>query len=370
MSLALANGMLLLMVLIEISFLYFIRKEKILWKEVIFNLNSGHILMWVLRGLEVSAFYFVSSYWSFAFVEDWPFVWIWIFTFIIWDMCFYWLHRLHHKFKILWAVHVVHHEGEQYNLSLGIRNSWYSSITSFPFFAALAIIGVPVEVFIATSSIHYFVQFYNHNSVVKNSGILEKIMITPTHHRVHHGYNTEYLDKNFGGTFIIWDKLFGTFQSQISTVPISFGVKNYTRCYDVLWASNLPFIKLLGLNFNKKQHKKTSYSLPDFIIVSGGLLLFGLLLYYISIEEINSINYKLGLFTITFIGTIANGGMSESKTWGLILWFITILILSPLFIVIHSVSNPIILSLFALLFINGIFAFLKTKQYMIKNNFH
>ena len=360
MNLVYANGLLLLLVLIELVFISIQKKEKIPWREIAFNLNSGHILMWILRGMEISAFYFVTSYWSFHLLEDWHYPLIWVFTFITWDFCFYWLHRFHHKFKVLWAVHVIHHEGEHFSLSLGIRNSWYSSLTSFPFFIGLAIIGVPVEVFIATSSIHYFIQFYNHNSYINKSGWLEKIMITPAHHRVHHGVNPEYIDRNFGGTFIFWDKLFGTFQAELNTVPVIYGVKSYVKNYNVIWANNLPFLKLFKLSSTEKIRKKTSYSIPDYILVIGVLLVFGLLLYYIGIENTWTMNYKLIFFTIIFLGTIASGGISENKKWGLILWLLNFIIISPFFILTQNIIEPVLLIILGLLALHSL-ALLKVK---------
>lgn len=354
MSLVIAHGLLLVMVLIELAIVHFQKKEKIFWKDVIFNLNSGHIFLWILRGVEISAFYFVSENWGLQIFNEWPYAMIWIFTFFTWDFCFYWLHRFHHKFKFLWAVHVIHHEGEHFNLSLGIRNSWYSSLTSFPFFIGLALMGVPVEIFVATSSIHYIVQFYNHNSIIKKSGWLEKIMITPSHHRVHHGKNPEYVDRNFGGTLVIWDKLFSTYQEELETVPVVYGVKDYVTNYDVVSANNLPFLKILGLSIKENVQKQTFISIPKYLIVTGGILLFGLYTYYISIETNWNQYQKLGLFMLTFIGTIASGGISENKKWGANLWLLNFLLFSPLFIITFRIFEPILGFVLILLALNSI----------------
>lgn len=362
MNLVLANGLLLLMVLIELVFIAYKKKEPIPWREVIFNLNSGHILMWILRGTEISAFYFVSTYWSISLLDHWSYMAVWIFAFISWDFCFYWLHRFHHKFSFLWAVHVVHHEGEHFSLSLGIRNSWYSSLTSFPFFIGLAIIGVPVEVFIATSSIHYFIQFYNHNHIVKKSGWLDKIMITPAHHRVHHGVNPVYIDRNFGGTLIIWDKMFGTFQGELAEQPVVFGVKNYVKNYNVIWANNLPFLKLFKFLSSDNKNNKPSYAVQDRIIATGGILVFGLLLYYIYIEHTWPVDYKLSFFVIIFLGTVANGGISENKNWGLGLWLINFVILAPLFVMYHNIYEVMILALLAMLILHSIWLLAHIKR--------
>lgn len=361
MNLVYANALLLLLVLIELAFFHIRGKSEIPWKEVVFNLNSGHILMWILRGMEISAFYFVSVYWSVPLLEDWPYLLVWVFAFFAWDFCFYWLHRFHHKFKWLWAVHVVHHEGEHFNLSLGIRNSWYSSLTSFPFFIGMALIGVPVEVFIATSSIHYFIQFYNHNGIVKKSGWLENVMITPSHHRVHHGVNSIYIDRNFGGTLVFWDKIFGTFQRELEEEPVVYGVKDYKKNFNVLWANNLPFLKIFGFDENETDKDPRKYSLSETIISVAGILLFCLLLYYIYIENMWDAREKMWLFGLTFLGTIALGGISESKMWGLYLWGINFVIIAPLFLYFFHVAEPVLIGLFSVLLIHSVVGFMKIK---------
>jgi len=125
------------------------------------------------RGVEIFLFGVLLQHVNLHVVDQWPPVWQWIFAFIAWDFCFYWMHRLHHKIGVLWAVHVVHHQGEHFSLSLGSRNSWYSSLSNFPFIAVLAVLGVPLEIFVTVSSIHYSVQFYNHNGIIGKSGWLE-----------------------------------------------------------------------------------------------------------------------------------------------------------------------------------------------------
>ncbi len=133
------------------------------------------------------------------------------------------------KLGFLWAIHAVHHEGEHFNLSLGVRNAWLSSLTSLPFFVPLALLGVTPEMFVAVSALHYSVQFYNHCGLVGRSGVLDRFMVTTANHRVHHGCNPEYIDRNFGGTLLLWDKLFGTYQRALADVPIRYGVHRPTH---------------------------------------------------------------------------------------------------------------------------------------------
>jgi len=354
MNLALGNALLLLMVIVELVILKYYKKEKIPWKDVVFNLNSGHILLWILRGVELATFYFILQNYSFYLLKDLPFIPIWIFTFIAWDFCFYWLHRLHHKIKIFWMVHVVHHEGKEYNLSLGIRNSWYSSVTSIPFFIILAVIGVPFEMFISISSLHYFVQFYNHNALVNKSGFLEKIMVTPSHHRVHHGVNPDYIDKNFGGTLVFWDKMFGTFQAEKKDDPVIFGTLDYVKTNNLFWANNIPVLKILGMSMPKFSKKDIHYKVKGFVLGIGAFLLFALLLNYILYEEIWANNIKVFLFTIVFLGTLAIGGISEGRYWGLILWIITGLVM-PIIFVATILNNWLLNICFVLLFLHVLY---------------
>jgi sterol desaturase/sphingolipid hydroxylase (fatty acid hydroxylase superfamily) len=331
MELVVGNSLLLIFVIIEIMILRFLKKEHIPWKEIVNNLNSGHVLLWVFRGLEIAAYYITFKYFSLGWIDFFPFWVTWLLAFVLWDFCFYWLHRWHHYFKILWGVHSVHHEGEHFSLSLGIRNSWYSSITSFPFFIVMALIGIPVDIFVAVSSIHYFIQFYNHNHLVKNSGWLEYIVVTPSHHRVHHGKNNPYSNKNFSGTFVIWDKIFKTFQKELDDFPVVFGINDTPISNNPIEINNSPFIRL----FSKKKRKPESkFNNPvyvsNFMLVSGALLLFTLLIFYIYFETQFQDHRTLLLFTMIFIGTIGNGFLSDGKKLGVLIWSICTMVFSML----------------------------------------
>jgi len=218
---------------------------------------------------------------------------------------------------------------------------------SFPFFVGLAILGVPFEIFMTVSGIHYFVQFYNHNKLVGKSGLLEYIMVTPSHHRVHHGTNAEYIHKNFGGTLVLWDKLFGTFQPELAKVPVDYGVIGYEQVDDVVVGNNLPFRKLLHLS--EKVGNRKSNIIPTQFVATAGLLLFSLLLYYVYQENVWPVNWKMFFFGIIFFGTIANGAFSDGKKWGIWLWVLDFLLLSPLFLISQQLYEPVLVTLFIFL---------------------
>ncbi|HIH8230917.1 TPA: sterol desaturase family protein, partial [Escherichia coli] len=234
-----------LLVLAEAGVLQFTGRQKVDWLDVIFNINSGHMMLWLFRCLEVLCYGLVVNHFSLGLFDNAPVILLWLFTILAWDFGFYWLHRWHHEMRPLWAVHVVHHQGEHYNLSLGVRNSWYSSLTSIPFFMLLAMLGVPLQVFLAVSIIHYSWQFFNHNALTPKLGWLEKVLITPSHHRVHHLNQKQYADTNYGGTFLLWDKLFGSYSAG-PEYDVGYGVKNSRLSCNPMRESNLPFLRLMG----------------------------------------------------------------------------------------------------------------------------
>lgn len=317
---------LLLMLLVtfaEILFRARVRHEPAPWRDVVFNLNSGHILLWFFRSMEVVAFAAVLTHFSIGLISTWP-TWLqWAFGFVAWDLCFYWMHRLHHKLPLLWAVHVVHHQGEHFNLSLGIRNSWYSSLSNFPFVAILAVLGLPVEIFVVVSSIHYTVQFYNHNGLVGHSGWLDALMVTPLHHRVHHGMDAPYIDKNFGGTLLLWDKLFGTHQVQLADVPLRFGTHAPAVSRNPLLASNLPFFKSWSMRATP-----SDWRVSDAYIARAGFVLFLAVIAYVFVDGALPAWQTAAWFALVFGGTLAVGAISDDRAWGIGAWLAIALLLS------------------------------------------
>lgn len=150
---------------------------------------------------------------------------IYIIAFIALDFSGYWVHRLDHRVNIFWNSHIIHHSSEEFNLACALRQSISVFVRLFTFFLLpAAIVGVPAEVIAIVAPIQLFAQFWYHTRHINKMGLLEKILVTPSHHRVHHAINSEYLDKNLSQIFIIWDKLFGTFQEELPHTPAVFGI--------------------------------------------------------------------------------------------------------------------------------------------------
>jgi sterol desaturase/sphingolipid hydroxylase (fatty acid hydroxylase superfamily) len=140
--------------------------------------------------------------------------WSWLVLLFAEDCCYYWFHRIHHEVRLLWAAHVNHHSSQYYNLSTALRQPLLTPFTGPIFWAPLALIGFPPWMILTAQAWSLLYQFWLHTEAIDRLGPLEWVMNTPSHHRVHHGKNVPYLDRNHGGVFIIWDRLFGTFEPE------------------------------------------------------------------------------------------------------------------------------------------------------------
>ena len=174
----------------------------------------------------------------FAWLYDHRFVeigsawWAWGILLFAEDLCYYWFHRLHHEVRILWAAHVAHHSSQHYNLSTALRQPWLTPFTGPLFWAPLPLLGFSPAMVLIAQSWSLLYQFWLHTEAVGKLGPLEWVLNTPSHHRVHHGTNPEYLDKNHGGIIILWDRLFGTFAKEVSRV--TYGLTTNIRSFSPL----------------------------------------------------------------------------------------------------------------------------------------
>ena len=160
---------------------------------------------------------------------------LYVIAFLVMDFGGYWYHRISHTVNYFWNLHIIHHSSEEYNLPCALRQQ-FATVTNILFIfcqgVLLALLGVPKEVFIIVAPIHLFMQFWYHTRLINKMGFLEKILVTPSHHRVHHSMNAIYMDKNYSQIFIIWDKLFGTFQEELDAEPCIFGVRRPVRTWN------------------------------------------------------------------------------------------------------------------------------------------
>jgi alkylglycerol monooxygenase len=167
---------------------------------------------------------------------------VWVAAFVLSDAAYYWAHRLSHGVNILWIGHVVHHQSEDYNLAVALRQSVLQKVLLMWVYWPLAVAGFPPEIFLTCMAVNLLYQFWIHTELIQTLGPLEWIMNTPSHHRVHHGRNPEYIDRNHAGVFIVWDRLFGTFQQE--GVKPTYGITRPTDTFNPVHAQWKPVADL------------------------------------------------------------------------------------------------------------------------------
>jgi sterol desaturase/sphingolipid hydroxylase (fatty acid hydroxylase superfamily)/uncharacterized membrane protein YhhN len=194
---------------------------------------------------------YVLVYERFALVplpaDDWR---VWLFALIAYDFLYYWNHRVGHECGLFWAAHVVHHQSENFNLSTALRQTSSGAFLSWIFYMPMAIAGVPPAVFIAAGLIDLLYQFWIHTELIGRLGWFDRIFASPSNHRVHHGVNDQYLDKNYGGILIIWDRLFGTFVEE-GEKP-TYGVRGQLGTFDPIWANVSYYATILDMSWRAR----------------------------------------------------------------------------------------------------------------------
>ena len=177
----------------------------------------------------------------------------WIFAFVLYDFLYYWMHRFHHEYKFLWATHVVHHHGEEFNLSTALRQTSSGFLWKWIFFLPILLVGIPSPVFVAVGGLNLIYQFWVHTEHIGKLGWYEKYFITPSNHRIHHAKNPEYVDKNYGGVFILWDRFFGTYCEERDDLKPVYGTVKALRSWNPLWANIEVFTNMAKDSYRTKK---------------------------------------------------------------------------------------------------------------------
>ena len=225
------------LVLIEISYGHFTKKQTYTFMDTLSSLSSGmtNVIKDAL-GLAVIliSYPFVLKYLAIFQLESSVFVYITAFICI--DFASSWVHRLNHKVNIFWNQHVIHHSSEEFNLACALRQS-ISNLIGFGavFLIPAALLGVPAKVIMSLAPLHLFAQFWYHTQHIGKLGFLEYILVTPSQHRVHHAINPIYIDKNMAAIFSVWDRLFGTFQEELDSEPPVYGTLKPSKSWNPIW---------------------------------------------------------------------------------------------------------------------------------------
>ena len=162
-----------------------------------------------------------------AYIPIWA---MWLLSFILIDLVFYFYHRMSHRISFLWAIHMSHHSSQEMNFAVSFRQAWFGPISKVPFFMVLPLLGLDPTIIAVAGSLSTLWGIVGHTQIIKSLGPLELILNTPSHHRVHHGANSQYIDKNYGNLLIIWDKFFGTFEPEKEKVK--YGLVNNVNTYN------------------------------------------------------------------------------------------------------------------------------------------
>jgi len=162
---------------------------------------------------------------------------VWLAGLLLYDFLYYWHHRLGHEVGVLWAAHVVHHQSEEFNLSTALRQTSSGFLFGWVFYLPMALLGFPPLVFVAVGLIDLLYQYWIHTEQIGRLGWFDRVFASPSNHRVHHGVNDRYLDKNYGGILILWDRLFGTFADEDADEPVIYGTRSPLRRYDPVWSN-------------------------------------------------------------------------------------------------------------------------------------
>jgi alkylglycerol monooxygenase len=268
----------------------------------------------------------------------------WVIAFVGIDFLYYWWHRLSHRVNFLWAAHIVHHQSEDYNFSVALRQSVTTGSTTFFFYLVLAFLGVPPLEMVTALTLSTLYQFWIHTEVVGKVGFLEYFLNTPSHHRVHHAINPRYLDRNFAATFMLWDQLFGTFV--VEDERPRYGITHALRSFNPLWAQVHYWVELArasiktprlvdklrvwiasptwqvpGVEPSSAPAGETKYDVDEspaglyFYVVGHFVLLSGAIFLTLLRESELSLAVLAIITALVLLSLTAWGGLLEKKPW-------------------------------------------------------
>ncbi|KYG72747.1 sterol desaturase [Roseivirga echinicomitans] len=312
---------------------------------------------------------------------------IWISAFIAYDFFYYWAHRMSHQVNLFWGGHSVHHQSEEYNLSVALRQSSTQTIWTFAFYIPMALVGVHPILLVSVSGFNLLYQFWIHTeSINKLPKWFEAVFNTPSHHRVHHARNPKYIDKNHAGTFIVWDKLFGTFKAEEER-PI-YGITKNLNSWNPVWANmahysdmwlDIKSIPKLGDKIRyvfekpgwlpnymggyrapqevntdtyKKFNTNTAAKLNIYVLVQYILLLAGTSMFLFNLDKMHATD-KLIFAGVIIFSVVSFGALFENRSWALVMEsFRLIFIISAAFYAFVGINTePLMIILAAALLI-------------------
>ncbi|HQT24347.1 MAG: sterol desaturase [Sphingobacteriales bacterium 17-39-43] len=233
---ALSIPVFFILIAVELGYALYKKLDYYRLNDSLSNLSQGigsQLVGIFLKTITFFSYLFIYEHWRFYTFPNTLLTWILLFLGV--DFFYYWFHRKSHQINALWAAHIVHHQSEEYNLTVALRQSWFQSGFAWVFYLPLAFAGFEPIMFLTVSAFNTIYQFWIHTRAIGRMGPLEWFLNTPSHHRVHHGSNPKYIDKNHAGTLIIWDRMFGTFQNEEEEVV--YGITKPLASWNPVWAN-------------------------------------------------------------------------------------------------------------------------------------
>lgn len=315
-------------------------------------------------------------------------LWVWLLAFVLYDFLYYWNHRMGHEMSILWAAHVVHHSSEDYNLTTALRQT-SGALFSWIFYLPMAVLGFPPEMVITVGALNLVYQFWVHTQHINKLGWMEKWFVTPSNHRAHHAQNRVYIDKNYGGVFIVWDRLFNTYTPELESDPPVYGIRGALRSFNPLWANLQLYSQLARDSYYTSRWRDklrvwfgrtgwrpndvaARFPLPKaplsdferydpklpsavtFYSISQHVILLGITLFFLlSFDTISGVQQLVIAATIIVMG-IQNGFILAGSKWSLalegprlivfpLMWLVSGLVLPSIFMVVACLVSLIVL---------------------------
>ena len=257
---AIGLPIILAMILVETLISGFNKKSLYKNKDTLCTsgLLLGNILMgFAIKGATLGLHIFLYQFRVFDLVNVIPLWAMWLMTFILIDFVFYIYHRFSHRVRFLWAIHMSHHSSEEMNFAVSMRQAWLGPISKIPFFIVLPLLGLDPTIIAVAGVISTLWGVVGHTQIVGKLGPLEWILNTPSHHRVHHGANAEYIDKNYGNLLIIWDRMFGTFEPE--KAKVKYGLVNNVNTFNPIKITFMGWQSMM-LDIKKAKNYKEVFS--------------------------------------------------------------------------------------------------------------
>ena len=219
------------------------------------GLLIGNFMIGILTKSSIFFLYIYLYQFKFITVNELLPTWaVWIVTFVMIDFVYYWYHRFSHRVRFMWAVHMNHHSSEEMNFTVSLRQAWFGPITKVPFFIVMPLIGFDPIITAVAGVASTLWGVIGHTQWIRRLGVLEYILVTPSSHRVHHGSNECYIDKNYGNLLIVWDRLFGTFAEEIE--PVKFGIRENVKTFNPIKITFMFWQQMISDFKNSKNQKE------------------------------------------------------------------------------------------------------------------